>query len=160
MKKSKSKTAGTQSAAKQLDGFVAKYSPEIAKQARMMITKLRKRMPWANILVYDNYNALVIGYGPTERASEATFSLALFPRWVSLFFFQGARLVDRQGLLKGSGKKARHIVLTGAEMLDEPAVQALITQALELSSMPKPGAGRGRIVIKSISGVQRPRRPR
>ena len=30
-------------------------------------------------LVYDNYNALAIGYAPTERTSEAIFSIALFP---------------------------------------------------------------------------------
>jgi hypothetical protein len=31
-------------------------------------------------LVYDNYNALVIGYGPTERASDALIFLAVYPR--------------------------------------------------------------------------------
>ena len=49
------------------------------------------------------YNALAIGFGPTDRASEAICSLAVFPRWVSFFLMQGARLPDPHHLLKGKG---------------------------------------------------------
>jgi len=49
---------------------------------------MRTKFPRANVLVYDNYNALAIGFGPTERASDAVFSIAPFPRWVSLFSFR------------------------------------------------------------------------
>jgi len=35
-------------------------------------------------MVYDNYNGLVIGFGPTERASQGIVSLTIFPRWVTL----------------------------------------------------------------------------
>ena len=49
-------------------------------------------------------NALAIGFGPTERASEAIFSIAVFPRWVSLFFLQGAGLPDPDGILQGEWK--------------------------------------------------------
>ena len=69
-------------------------------------------------LVYDNYNALAIGFGPSERASEAIFSIVLYPRWVTLFFLQGAGLADPKRLLKGSGKVVRHIVLASAADLD------------------------------------------
>ena len=100
-----------------------------------------------------------IGFGPTERASDAIFSIALWPRWVSLFFLQGARLPDRNGLLKGSGKVARHIVLKQAEDLDKPTVQELIARALESARTPLDGTGPSRIVIKSVSAKQRPRRP-
>ena len=47
---------------------------------------------------------------------EAVFSIAVSPRWVSLFFLQsGTKLSDPKGLLKGSGTKVRHIVLESAE---------------------------------------------
>jgi hypothetical protein len=143
----------------QLAGFIAKYTPEIGALAQAVLAKMRARLPGAVELVYDNYNALAIGFGPTERTSEAIFSIALFPRWVSLFFLQGANLPDPQRLLKGSGKVARHIVLKDAADLDKPAVQELIAQALEHASKPLEGTGPGRIVIKSISAKQRPRRP-
>ncbi|MGA7411558.1 MAG: DUF1801 domain-containing protein [Bryobacteraceae bacterium] len=92
---------------------------------------MRKRLPGAVELVYDNYNALAIGFGPSEKASEAIFSIAVFPRWVSLFFLQGATLEDPENLLKGSGRRARHIVLKDAGTLDEPAIEALMAQALK-----------------------------
>jgi hypothetical protein len=144
---------------KQLAGFIAKYTPDIGALARAALAKMRARLPGAVVLVYDNYNALAIGFGPTERASDAIFSITLFPRWVSLFFLQGANLSDPQKLLKGSGKKARHIVLEGAADLDKPAVQALFAHALERAAKPLDGTSPGRIVIKSISAKQRPRRP-
>jgi hypothetical protein len=143
----------------QLAGFITRYTPSVARSARAALARLRTLVPSAVELVYDNYNALAIGFGPSERASEAIFSIALFPRWVSLFFLQGARLADPHGLLKGTGKKARHIVLEDASILDKPAVRTLIAQALVKASKPLDGTKRSRIVIKSISANQRPRRP-
>src|SRR5271165_4287716 len=146
-------------AKEQLDSFLAKYTPEIATLAKAVLAKMRKRLPGAVELVYDNYNALAIGFGPSERASEAIFSIALFPRWVSLFFLQAANLQDPEQLLKGSGKRARHIVLGNACTLDEPSVQALIGQAVRTAVVPIDANGQGRLVIKSVSEKQRPRRP-
>jgi hypothetical protein len=120
---------------------------------------MRARLPGALELVYDNYNALAIGFGPTERASDAIFSIAVFPRWASLFFFQGAKLKDPEKLLKGGGKAVRHIVLEDAATLDRPAVKALVKQALERAPKPLDKKARGRLIIKSISAKQRPRRP-
>lgn len=144
---------------KQLAGFIARYTPEIGALAQAALAKMRARLPGAIELVYDNYNALAIGFGPTERTSDVIFSIALFPRWVSLFFMRGAELPDPQELLKGGGKVARHIVLKSAEDLDKPAIRALMEHALERAAKPLDGAANGRIVIKSISAKQRPRRP-
>jgi hypothetical protein len=83
----------------QLDGFIAKYSPDVAAVARAALIRMRRILPGAIELVYDNYNALAVAFGPSERASEAVVSIALYPRWVSLFFLQdGPRLPDPEGL--------------------------------------------------------------
>ncbi|HEU0175429.1 MAG TPA: hypothetical protein VFV58_14300, partial [Blastocatellia bacterium] len=66
----------------QLANFIAKYTPEIGARCQATLAKMRDRLPGAIELVYDNYNALVIGFSPTERASDAIFSIALYPRWV------------------------------------------------------------------------------
>ena len=145
-------------AKQQVDSFIANYSPEVAGVARQAFAWMRRKFPSANVLVYDNYNALAIGFAPTERASDAVFSIALFPRWANLFFLQGAGLPDPNKLLKGSGKQARSIRLENVEILDEPMVLALIDAGAARSGL-EPGAGSGKIVIKSISARQRPRRP-
>jgi len=119
---------------------------------------MRREFPGATVLVYDNYNALAIGFGPSERSSEAVFSLAVFPRWVSLFFLRGATIPDPHRRLTGGGRQARHIKLDPLDLLRDPQVLALMdAEAARLGLIPS--SGRGKIVIKSISAKQRPRRP-
>ena len=55
----------------QLATFIERYTPEIGALARAVLARMRALVPGAVELVYDNYNALVIGFGPTERASDA-----------------------------------------------------------------------------------------
>jgi hypothetical protein len=146
-------------AEKQLALFLAKYDPEIADLAEQILDEMRKFYPTALELIYDNYNALAIGFGPTERASEAIFSIALFPRWVSLFFLQAKGLPDPDQVLKGSGGVAKHIVLPSAAALYLPEVKALMHEATERAKLPFDANGRHRLIIKSISAKQKPRRP-
>ena len=51
----------------QLDGFIDKYSPEIAREGRAALRRLRALAPGAVELVYDNFNWLVVGFGPSAR---------------------------------------------------------------------------------------------
>jgi len=147
------------SPARQLDGFIAKFTPEMAALIRAARAKMRKRMPQALELVYDNYNFFVIGYGPSEKAGEAIFSLAAQAKGLSLCFLQGARLPDPHRLLRGSGNVVRNIRLDAADTLDRPEVAALIAVALERAKAPLPLKGRHQLIIKSVSAKQRPRRP-
>ncbi len=147
----------TDKPAQQLARFVDKYSPEVAAVARAALAKMRARLPGAVQLVYDNYNALVIGFGPTERASDALFSIVLYPRWVNLFFLNGAGLHDPHKLLQGSGSRVRSIRLDTASVMEQPAVRALMAQAID-EAKPFDPKKRGRIVIKMMSAKQRPRR--
>ena len=57
--------------AEQLETFIDKFDPANQSLIRATRKRLRKRFPTAHELVYDNYNFFVIGYSPTERASDA-----------------------------------------------------------------------------------------
>jgi hypothetical protein len=118
---------------------------------------MRARLPGAVQFVYDNYNALVIGFGPTERTSDAVFSIALYPRWVNLFFLNGAGLHDPHKLLQGSGSRVRSIRLDTASVLDAPPVRALMAEAIDGAKAFTRAKG-GRMVIKMVAAKQRPRR--
>lgn len=142
-----------------LEGFLAKYDPKIRRVAQAALKTMRTRLPGAVELVYDNYNALAIAFGPTDRRTDLVFSITLYPRWVSLFFTRGADLPDPQKRLRGGGKTVRHIVLADASTLDEPEVRALMTAALARSATPLDASARRRLVIRSVSTTQRPRRP-
>jgi hypothetical protein len=150
----------TDTPARQWAAFLSRYDPAIAQVAKAAVARLRKEIPGAVELVYDNYNALVMGFGPTERASEAIVSIALYPRWVTLFFLQGARLDDPARLLKGAGSRVRHIVLSEVAILDQPAVRGLLRQAIATAPRPIDAKARRRMVIRAVAPKQRPRRPR
>jgi len=149
----------SESPEEQLASFLAKYTPQIHSLAEAALKMMRKRYPAALELVYDNYNALAIGFGPTERASEAIFSIALFPKWVSLFFLQAKDLPDPQKRLLGKGNVAKHIRLDSVATLDDVAVRDLMNEAAARASVPYDPGGSHRLIIKSVSAKQRPRRP-
>jgi hypothetical protein len=72
----------------------------------------------------------------------------------------GAKLSDPKKLLKGSGNIVRSIRLESPADIDKPEIGALIAQAVKLSPKPLGVSGEARLVIKSISPKQRPRRPK
>jgi hypothetical protein len=143
----------------QLDEFLDKYTPEVANAARDCLKTMRARLPGATELVYDTYNALAIGFGPSEKASDAIFSIVLYPRYVTLFFLQGVHVPDPKQLLQGSGNVVRRIKLELATDLDKPAIRELMAAALTSAKRAIDRTAPGGLVIKSISAKQRPRRP-
>ena len=143
----------------QLAGFLAKYSPEIQAQAEVVLAKMRARLPGAVEMVYDNYNALVCGFSPTERPSEAVFSVVFNPRHISICFIQGASLADPHGILVGSGNQVRHVKLFSPEDLDRPHIVETMQIALDHADPPFNPEQAYRLIIKSISAKQRPRLP-
>lgn len=141
-----------------LNLMIDRYDPPVADDARQAIAYLEKLLPTATRLVYDNYNALAIGFGATDKASAAILSLAVYPRYVSLFLLNGATLEDPHGLLEGSGSKARHIKLRPLALLKSAEVLSLIDAAIAQAAAPLPDEGAGPLIIKSVSAKQRPRR--
>jgi len=130
----------------------------MARLIRACRADMRRLLPTAIELVYDNYNFFVIGYSATERASDAIFSIAAAANGVGLAFLHGASLPDPKKLLLGAGKQNRFIRLPTLATLKSPAVLALIRVAVAQAKTPLPAAGGGYLVIKSVSAKQRPRR--
>jgi hypothetical protein len=148
------------SPARQLASFIAKFSPSMAKEGRAALTRMRKLVPGATELVYDNWNGLVVGFGPSARASDAVVSILMTPTHVTLCFIQnGPSLPDPEGLLKGSGNVVRHLRLASARDLDLPPVRALIKTAVKRSDALFAKGKRRELIVKSIAPRQRPRRP-
>ena len=144
----------------QIETFLSKYTSEMVNAGKVARARMRERVPGGVEFVYDNYNALVFGFGPTDRPSEAVLSLALMPRWVTLCFLKGAALADPRKLLRGSGSTVRNVRLQSPSDLDDPYISDLIERAIQAASPPFAAARTApRTVVKSISAKQRPRRP-
>jgi hypothetical protein len=147
------------SAESSIDGFLAKYTPELQAQLREARVRLRSRFPRGFELVFDTYNALVFGFSATDRSVDSFISVAGYPKWVTLFFLHGTDLQDPEGLLEGEGSQVRSIRLEAPAVIDTPDVQALIAQAALAHAAAFLVAPTLTTVVKSVAAKQRPRRP-
>jgi hypothetical protein len=143
---------------REVEGFIDKFDPVVARLIRSTRRALRRRLPTAHELIYDNYNFFVIGYSATERPSSCIVTLACSAKGVALCFYYGASLADPDGVLQGSGNQTRFVRLESAATLDEPAVANLIQAAVAQADPPLRKAGSRRTIVRSVSAKQRPRR--
>ena len=60
----------------QIAAFIDKFEPDTGDLIRSCRTALRKLLPTAFELIYDNYNFFVIGYCSTAKPSTCIVSLA------------------------------------------------------------------------------------
>ena len=141
----------------QLRAFIEKFGAEDQRLIRAVRSAVRRRLPTANELVWDNYNFFVIGYSPTERPTDSILSIAARANGVGVCFIRGASLPDPKGLLLGSGRQTRFIRVAAASELSHPDVAELIDAAISRASKPLPASGRGKLIIRSIAAKQRPR---
>ena len=96
---------------------------------------------------------------PNDRPSDAWFSVVLYPRYVRLFWLDGAALDDPDGLLEGQGNRVRSLRLDpDAGIVSAPAVQSLLKRAVATSDAPYNPKARRRLIIRSVSAKRRPRR--
>src|SRR5580692_1838959 len=135
----------------QLASFIEKFDTKNAALIRSARKAMRKRLPSANELVYDNYNFFVIGYCSTERPSDCIVSIAAGANGIGLAFYYGARLPDPHKLLQGSGNQNRFIRIESVATLARPEVEALIAAAIAQGKNPLAKSGKGKLIIRSIS---------
>ena len=149
----------------QLANFFAKYEPAMAKLGKALRAKLRDRLPglFEIVYVYETQNALVISYSPTENGYEGLCSIALYPRWVKLFFAQGALLSksDPNKLLQGRGK-VRHVVLNSVADFDRVEIEVLMAAAVTLAKLRLDASAKGSVILRAAAQKQRAarRKPR
>jgi hypothetical protein len=142
----------------QLRAFIGKFAGTDQRLIRAVRKALRKKLPTAHELVWDNYNFFVIGYSSTERPADSIVSIAARAHGVGLCFIHGASLPDPKKILLGSGKQTRFIRLPSAGVLADPQVDALIAAAIDHASTPLQTGGRGKLIIRAVAAKQRPRR--
>jgi len=146
--------------AAQVAEFIGRYAPDIARAMTLSRRKMRALVPRGYELVYDNYNALGIGYGPGQKAPHAIVSIVAYPRWVTLFFLYGAKLHDPHLLLEGTGSRVRSIRLQSPDDLDRADIKQLISQALAPHAEALARCPRIETIVKLAVARQRSRRPR
>ncbi len=146
----------------QIASYFAKYEPAMAKLGKALRAKLRARLPglFEIVYMYENQNALVFSYSPTERGYEAVCSISVYPRVVRLGFGKGAELSksDPNKLLQGQGKTARYVELNSVADFDRAAIESLIVDAAKLAKLRLDPNAKGAVIIKAEAQKERARR--
>lgn len=89
--------------------------------------------PDTNELIYDNYNALAIGYSLSDKQKEMFCHIAVYSKYVNMGFDHGVDLYDPGKLLKGTGKRIRHITVTDFGTFQKRNVKKLLEQSHQLA---------------------------
>jgi len=158
VKTTTSRSGTSVSAEQQVKGFIAKFDPAHQKLIRAVRAALRRHFRTGTELAYDNYNFFVLGYGPTDRPSDAVVSMACGANGVGLCFIHGATLPDPQKILLGSGRQTRFIRLESTDVLKRPEVVDMLERAIARARTPFPTRGSRTLIVRSVSAKQRPRR--
>ena len=132
----------------QLTAIIDSRPPAMAKLTKAVLAKVRERLPGSIEMVYDKKNSLVIGFCSAERASNVINSIAVYSKWINLYFFEGDTLPDPEGLLQGAGSMVRSIRVSDAAELDRPAVKALMAEARKCAEPPLDPKAKRKVLLK------------
>ncbi|MBI1780715.1 MAG: DUF1801 domain-containing protein [Sphingobacteriales bacterium] len=135
-----------------------KFLKPFDKEVQEIALKLREFVldifPDTNELIYDNYNALAIGYSLSDKQKEMFCHIAVYSKYVNIGFDRGVDLDDPKQILKGTGNRIRHITVTDFETFQKSYVNKLLKQAhkLTLATLDKKiQIIIGQSIVKSIS---------
>lgn len=113
----------------ELEQFLAPYNPVVQELALELRALIRAVMPEA-IEQFDA-PAHLIGYGIDRTYKGLICGITLHTAHINLMFARGTELPDPEGLLAGSGKRARHVTIRQQADLLRPGVRRLLVAALQ-----------------------------
>lgn len=133
--------------------------PESVKEITLWLRRfIWDLYPDSNELIYDNYNALAIGFAPTDKAGDVFCSIAVYSNYVNFGFNRGSEITDSQKILKGDGKWYRYITIKNKGDLPKHNIIQLLKEAY-INSIAKAKLPaqqlKGRTIIKSVSAKKR-----
>ncbi|GMU82261.1 MAG: hypothetical protein AMXMBFR47_21320 [Planctomycetota bacterium] len=140
-----------------VQALIDKFAPAHTSLVAAMRRSLRKHLPTAHEIVYEYRAWFVISFSPSEHGYEGVLAIRGDADGVKLYLNQGRDLPDREKLLQGSGQ-VRFVDVETASTLARPAVARLIDEAIARNRVPFARAGRGPVVIRSVSARQQQQR--
>ena len=109
--------------------FLQPYDSAIQQLALNLRALVLEEMAPCHENIYDAYNAVAIGYGPSDRLGDGVFHVAVYAKHVNLGFNHGATLDDPLGILKGKGNQIRHVTIKTTADLARPEIRTYVRRA-------------------------------
>lgn len=146
---------------KDLSKFLKPFSPEVRALAMKIRAFIWDNYPKSNELIYDNYNAVAVGWSPTDRVGHifCTFAIYRSSSAIQFGFWWGAELKDTKKIFLGEGNQYRFIRVARYEDLPIAYLKKLMKEAYSNSLAKvkdKSQLMTGQTIMKSSSGKRRP----
>ena len=116
---------------KDLQKFISPFDVEIKEIALWLREFVWDLYPSANELIYDNYNALAIGWSPTDRVGHTFCSIAIgrTSKNVHFGFYWGSEIADPERMLMGNGNQYRYILVKNKKDFPRTYIKKLVKDA-------------------------------
>ena len=113
-----------------LDDFLTCYSSEIQEIVLKTRSLILALIPEAIEMV--DPSSKLIGFGFGRKYADLICAIMPYKQYVNLIFSKGTELPDPDGLLTGTGKRARHVKILRPENIESPGLHKLIRCAGEV----------------------------
>ena len=145
---------------KDISKFLKPFSQEIIERVLWLREFIWDLYPQANELIYDNYNALAVGWSPTDRVGHTFCSIAVgrTSNNVHFGFYWGSEISDPDKILLGQGNQYRYILVPDKKKFPKAYIIKLISEAYANSLRKvkdKKQIMNGQTILKSISSKKR-----
>jgi len=117
-----------------------------------------RKLPDANELIYDNYNALAIGWSLSEKLAHTICGIAVYSQYIHMGFYWGSEIADPNKALQGQGNQYRYIPIHRKADLPKSYASQLIREAYAncLTKVKDPKQlCQGMTITKSVSHKKR-----
>jgi len=140
--------------------FLKPFNEEITERALWLREFIWDLYPQANELIYDNYNALAIGWSPTDRVGHTFCSIAVGRTSNNLHFgfYWGSEISDPDKILLGEGNQYRYILVPDKNKFPKTYIKKLVKEAYANSLgkvKDKKQIVNGQTIVKSVSAKKR-----
>lgn len=148
------------SQSKDLRNCLKPFPKDITKRVLALREFIWDLYPTANELIYDNYNAVAVGWSPTDRVGHTFCSLAVgrTSHHVHFGFYWGSEIADPEKMLIGEGNQYRYILVPDLKGFPKAYITRLLKEAYANSRKkvkdPKQ-LKNGTTILKSVSEKKR-----
>jgi hypothetical protein len=116
--------------------------------------------PESNELIYDNYNALAVGWSPSDKVGDTfcSFAVGRSTHNVHFGFYWGSKIPDPKKILLGEGNQYRYIIVDDVNKFPKAYIKKLMKEAYIYSFLKTKDQSlpiKGKTILKSISAKKR-----
>ena len=111
--------------------FLQSFDGELQELALWLRDFVWRLYPASNELIYDNYNALAIGWSVTDRVSHVFCSIAIYRpgKNIHFGFYWGSEIADPEKKLIGNGKQYRYLLVKNKKDFPKAYITKLTREA-------------------------------